>query len=194
MIQSCQLNKSEIRKTFLSQRDKLSASEIDIKSKNINNNILEILNATPNLSSVGLFYPFKSEVNVLNLCPILEGKKIIITLPVVKKKFEPLDYKIFSFQAQNVTKGYGGILEPIHSPSLDPDIIIVSCSAFNLKKYRIGYGGGFYDRTIEKFKNKNKNFLTILAAFDIQEYNESFEEKYDQKVDFICTETRKIYK
>ena len=186
------MNKTLIRQTFLTKRKKLSRDELIAKSKIINNSILKILTSSSNINSVGLFYPFDNEVEVLDLCSDLETNKINVTLPVVKSKSVPLDYKIFSHQAHNVVKGYGGIYEPIHSPSLEPDAIVVSCSAFNLEKYRVGYGGGFFDRTIEKFKEKNKNFFTILAAFDMQQYDEIFQEEYDQKVDFICTETSKI--
>ncbi len=186
------MNKNQIRQTFLSERKKLNKEEVAIKSAIINKNILEVLSNFSGLESVGIFYPFDNEVNVLDLCPNLEANKIIVTLPVVKKKATPLDYKIYNYQADNVTKGFGGILEPIHSPSLEPDAIIISCSAFNIDKYRVGYGGGFFDRTIEKFKEKNENFFTILAAFDMQQCDEIFQEEYDQKVDFICTETGNI--
>ncbi len=186
------MNKFEIRKTFLSKRKSLEIDEVKNKSKIINSNILKVLSNFPDIKSIGLFYPFDNEVEVLDLCLDLEANQIHVTLPVVKSKLEPLDYKIFSYQAHNVAKGYRGILEPIHSLSLEPEAIVVSCSAFNLEKYRVGYGGGFYDRTIEKFKEKNKNFFTILAAFDMQQCDEIFQEQYDQKVDFICTETSKI--
>lgn len=170
----------------------MTTEEINSKSEIINQNIYSILNLYKKLDSVGLFYPFNNEVNILDLCNRIELDGITVALPVVKSKSLPLDYKVFNFQAHNVTKGFGGILEPIHSPSLDPDIIIVSCAAFNLEGYRVGYGGGFFDRTIEKLKKKNKNFLTILAAFDMQQYNSNFQEKFDQKVDYICTENKII--
>ena len=71
-------------------------------------------------------------------------------------------------------------------------MIIVSCSAYNLDGYRVGYGGGFFDRTIKSLKEKNKNFCTILAAFHMQECDIEFNEEFDQKVDYICTETNSI--
>ena len=189
---SYQLNKSDIRKTFLSKRKEMTEDVINLKSEKINKKILEIVNEHPDVKSVGLFYPFDNEVKVLGLCESLEAKKIHITLPVVKKNSMPLDYKIYSYEADNVASGYKGILEPIHSLSLEPDVIVVSCTAFNTNKYRVGYGGGFFDRTIEKLKKKNKNFFTILAAFDMQECEIDFQEEFDQKIDFICTENRKI--
>ncbi len=170
----------------------MTKEDVKLKSGTITKKILDIISKFPNINCVGLFYPFNNEVEVLDLCESLESKKIHVTLPVVKNESMPLDYKIYSYEAHNVASGYKGILEPIHSLSLEPDAIIVSCVSFNLNKYRVGYGGGFFDRTIKKFKEKNKNFLTILAAFDIQQCEENFQEEYDQKVDFICTENSKI--
>jgi len=53
----------------------------------------------------------------------------------------------------------------------------------------VGYGGGFFDRTIEELKKK-KNFITILAAFELQKTEYQFQESFDEKVDYICTEDR----
>ena len=65
---SYQLNKSDIRKTFLSQRKEMTRDTIKLKSEKINKKILEIINEYPDIKSVGLFYPFNIEVEVLGLC------------------------------------------------------------------------------------------------------------------------------
>lgn len=186
------MNKKQIRKNFLSKRQSLSKNEILIKSKIINEKIFGLINNLSGIQCVGLFYPFKKEVEVLGLCPLLEEKKIKVGLPVVENKISPLDFRIFSYQDNNVVKGYKDIPEPIHSPSVKPDLIVASCTAFSEDGYRVGYGGGFYDRTIKKLREKNKNFFTILAAFDMQICDINFKEEFDQKVDYICTENKKI--
>ena len=58
-------------------------------------------------------------------------------------------------------------MEPTGNEVKDPDIIIASCSAFNEKGYRVGYGGGFFDRTLSQLKQKKK-IISILAAFENQ--------------------------
>ena len=80
-------------------------------------------------------------------------------------------------------------MEPSGQLSEDPDIIIASCAAFNDEGFRVGYGGGFFDRTIMELK-KNKNLITILAAFELQKTKYQFQESFDEKVDYICTEDR----
>ena len=64
--------------------------------------------------------------------------------------------------------------------------------AFDKKLYRLGYGGGYYDRYLEKI-NKKKNFLSIGLAFSFQNINKIPREIFDKKLDLIITE-RSIYK
>ena len=110
-------------------------------------------------------------------------------LPKVTFKEKPLKYFSYSHEMPLLEKGFGGIMEPIGDKSFEPDIIIASCSAFNIEGYRVGYGGGFFDRTISEL-NKKKNLKTILAAFEVQKTTIQFQEKFDEKVDYICTENK----
>ena len=80
-------------------------------------------------------------------------------------------------------------MEPIGKKSEDPDILIASCSAFNQDGFRVGYGGGFFDRTINELRKK-KDIKIILAAFELQKTNIQFQESFDEKVDYICTENK----
>ncbi len=166
--------------------------EINNLSDKINIKILSILNKLSSYLSVGLFYPYKNEVNVLSLAKELEKMKVQCLLPKVISKNKSLKYFPYSHQFPTIEKGFGGIMEPVGNYSVEPDIIIASCSAFNIEGYRVGYGGGFFDRTISEL-NEKKNIKTILAAFEIQKSKIQFQEEHDEKVDYICTED-KTYK
>ena len=183
------MNKQELRKHHLSSRMKMEASEINSLSNKINEKVLEILNNIPYNFTIGLFYPYKKEVNILALAEELEKKKIQCLLPKVITKDKPLKYFPYSHKHPLLEKGFGGIMEPTSYQSVDPDIIIASCSAFNIEGYRVGYGGGFFDRTISEL-NEKKNIKTILAAFEIQKTSIQFQESFDEKVDYICTENK----
>ena len=69
-----------------------------------------------------------------------------------------------------------------------PQLFFVPCLGFDLKGYRIGYGGGFYDKTFEKLKKLNLSFNTVGFAYDDQKHNELPIEKFDYKLDFVLTE------
>ena len=137
--------------------------------------------------SIGLFYPYKNEVDVILMALELEKRGLACLLPKVIDEHNPLKYFFYSPNSSNLEKGYGGIMEPTGNEAKDPDIIIASCSAFNEKGYRVGYGGGFFDRTLSQLKHKKK-IISILAAFENQKTTYQFQDSYDEKVDYICTE------
>ena len=87
-----------------------------------------------------------------------------------------------------LVKGSYGVREPIKSENYLPDIIISPCLAFDLNGFRLGYGGGYYDKTISYLKEKNHKFLTIGLAYDGQRSTNLVHDKLDQKLNYILTE------
>jgi len=181
------LNKKDIRKYHLKIRQEMNPTSVRDISKIINNNILNLLNTFNNTMSIGLFYPYKNEVDVILMASDLEQRGMTCLLPKVIEEHNPLKYFFYSPFNSKLEKGYGGIMEPTGNNAIDPDIIITSCSAFNEEGYRVGYGGGFFDRTINQLKQKKK-IISILAAFENQKTTFQFQDSYDEKVDYICTE------
>ena len=80
-----------------------------------------------------------------------------------------------------------GILEPLKSRLVYPDVLLVPTVAFDNSKFRLGYGGGFYDRYISKTL-KLKKILTVGFAFSFQEISKIPINKFDQKLNFILTD------
>ena len=80
-------------------------------------------------------------------------------------------------------------MEPDESSlEIIPDLILVPCVAFDQFGYRLGYGGGYYDRTINYLKSKSKNFETSIIAFEHQEVDKIFIDENDQKLNYILSE------
>ena len=73
-----------------------------------------------------------------------------------------------------------------------PEILFIPCLAFDDFGYRLGYGGGYYDRTLENLKKNNQKFLSIGYAFDGQKVSQVPIDKFDIKLDYVITE-KKIY-
>ena len=80
-----------------------------------------------------------------------------------------------------------GIPEPITNKILYPDILLVPLVAYDEDRNRVGYGGGFYDRYINRLK-KIKKIITIGVAYSFQKIKKIPVEKYDIKLDFVVTE------
>jgi 5-formyltetrahydrofolate cyclo-ligase len=174
--------KSKIRKKILNIRKKNRIKDIkffylklfkEIKKNNIKRKI------------IGGYYPVNFEVDILELLNKLEKKGLKISLPVVKKNKE-MDF--YNWSANSLLKlNKYGIPEPKKIKKVFPDIILVPLVAFDNRLYRIGYGGGYYDRYIEKISNKKKMFK-IGIAHSCQKINKVPINKYDRKLDIIITE------
>ena len=97
-----------------------------------------------------------------------------------------MDFYQWSFN-DPLKVSYRGIPEPAMEKKVYPDILIVPLVAFDKDKYRLGYGGGFYDRYIHKISNLKK-ILTIGFSFSFQELKKIPINKFDQKLDLILTD------
>ena len=85
-------------------------------------------------------------------------------------------------------------MEPsANNKELLPEIILTPCLAFDKNGFRLGYGGGYYDKTFVYLRNKKHKFITIAVAFDAQKVNEVMHENFDQKINYILTE-KELYK
>ena len=84
-----------------------------------------------------------------------------------------------------------GIAEPISTKKIYPDVIFVPLVAYDYDLNRLGYGGGFYDRYLEKV-SKIKKIFKIGLGFSYQEIKKIPINKYDKKLDLIITEKKII--
>ena len=135
--------------------------------------------------SIGGYFPVNYEVDDLVILKELAKKNYQISLPVIKKNFHMNFYK-WSFNDPLRINQYG-IPEPNSKKLIYPDIILVPLVAFDKNLNRLGYGGGYYDRVIEKLSRKKK-ILKIGLAFSVQKINNVPITKYDKKLDYIVTE------
>jgi len=134
---------------------------------------------------IGGYYPINYELDDLGLLNELEKKKITISLPVISKNFN-MNFYVWSFNnILNINKY--GIPEPEKNKLVYPDILIVPMVAFDKRLYRLGYGGGFYDRYIEKLLKKKKPLL-IGLAHSCQKITRVPNNEHDKKLDLIITE------
>ncbi len=87
-----------------------------------------------------------------------------------------------------LVEGEFGALIPAEGAWLDPVVLIVPLLAFDARGYRLGYGGGFYDRTLEALRARRPT-LAVGFAFAAQEVAEVPIDATDQRLDAVVTET-----
>ena len=175
------MSKEILRKKLLNLRKK------NFKDKGITfiqfKKILKKMNFKNNIN-IGGYYPINSETGCLHILENLEKKNFKISLPVIKKK-NNMDFYQWSFKDPlKISKQ--GIPEPYIKKKVFPDVIIVPLVGFDKNKFRLGYGGGFYDRYIAKLL-KLKKVLTIGFAFPFQQIKIIPLNNFDQKLDIILT-------
>ena len=117
----------------------------------------------------------------------LELKGCRIVYPRVAAKAAPLDFHHPPPGGEWVTSRFG-VLEPAaHWPLADPEIFLVPLLCFDARGYRLGYGGGFYDRTLAKHRAA-RAVTAIGIAFARQEVPVVPHDDKDQRLDMVVTE------
>ena len=134
---------------------------------------------------IGGYFPINYEIDDLGILKKLKKKKYQISLPVIKKNFD-MDFYRWSFDDPLKINKYG-IPEPFSKQLIYPDILLVPLVAFDKNLNRLGYGGGYYDRVIDKL-SKKKSILKIGLALSVQKINNVPVTKYDKKLDYIVTD------
>ena len=121
-----------------------------------------------------------------------EDMDIIMSMPVVDIKKKTMTFRKWA-PKDKLRNGPLGILEPSYKKEIIlPQIMIVPMLMFDRELSRLGYGGGFYDKSIIKlkkhFQKEKKFFITIGLAYSEQEIEKIPIEKHDMKLDYIVTE------
>lgn len=179
------MTKEEIRREILKKSINLKPQFYEQYSKEIIKKVLLILQDL-DYKSIALYYPIKNEVNTLPLIEKLlkESKEVYLPKLIGKKMFMSRLHSLDLLKANKYK-----IPEPINNDfSSQIDIYIIPAIAYDLRKYRIGYGGGYYDN----YFIENKKTLLIGIIFDFQLVNYFEENENDIKVDIVITEKRII--
>jgi len=174
--------KSKLRKKILKLREAENFKNIKIDSDNVFD-LLKKNNLTK--KCIGGYFPVNYEIDDLEILKKFEKKKYQISLPVIKKNFD-MDFYSWSFDDPLKINQYG-IPEPFLKKLIYPDILLVPLVAFDKNLNRLGYGGGYYDRVINKL-SKKKDILKIGLALSVQKINNVPVTKYDKKLDYIVTD------
>ena len=133
------------------------------------------------------YYPSNYEVNILNFLEEASKKKFKIVLPVIKSS-NKMSFKSWIFKEPLYVSKFG-ILEPNNSgKEIIPDLIMVPLVAFDRKLNRIGYGKGYYDRSLQKISKIKKKTITLGIAYSFQKCANIPTNKYDFKLNYVFTE------
>ena len=145
----------------------------------------------PSGTVVSAFWPFRSELDLRLLLHRLHEAGQVIALPVVVAKRAPLLVRLWTPDTSLEVGGFGVATPPESAPLVEPDWLLVPLLAFDDKGYRLGYGGGFYDRTLAALRAR-KSIFAIGVGYDGQQVNQIPHGTDDGRLDAIVTERRAL--
>lgn len=137
--------------------------------------------------TVSGFIPYLSEIDTRPLLKLLAAKGCTTCVPVVIGNNTPLEFRTWAPGEPTVPGRWGIPVPPEGTAVVDPDILLVPLLAYDQAGYRLGYGGGFYDRTLEKLRAM-KPVTAIGVAYSAQQVDAVIRGDHDQPLDWILTE------
>ena len=178
------LEKKILRKFLINRRKHLSR---DYEEKNMSHVHLRPLLNNMNSDYVGSYIDYNSELRTNAIHKYLIEKNFNICLPKIDYQTNEINFFKYSTGTKLIKNKYN-ILEPeITNEIIFPKLVLVPLLAFNESGFRLGYGGGFYDKYFSF--QEEKEIIKVGLGFSFQNIYEIPIERHDQKLDWILTES-----
>lgn len=133
--------------------------------------------------SLSGYMPMRTEIDPL---PAMAAHQGPVCVPVIIGKGQPLRFREWSPGCALVAGEFGAFI-PADGAWIEPEVLIVPLLAFDTRGFRLGYGGGFYDRTLQALRAKRPT-IAIGFAFSAQQVTQVPIDENDQRLDVIITE------
>jgi 5-formyltetrahydrofolate cyclo-ligase len=187
------LTKSGLRREILEKRLALTPADVSEKSDRI---CRRLVSDGPfrTAKTIGLYWPFKKEVGTESIFYTATREQKDVGFPRVLTDEKRIVYIAVS-DLGTLAPGTYGIMEPPDDrdrliPCDALDLVIVPGVVFDERGFRIGYGGGYFDRLLG---DESLTAQTAGLAYDLQVIGRIPEENHDRRVDVIFTESRTIW-
>lgn len=140
-------NKVNLRHALLATRNALAPEVRAHHDFAIGERIINRLHSHP-VKTLGVYWPIRSEPDLQRIYPELVARGVQLALPSVSDKNAPLKFLAWK-PGDEMAKDTMGIPTPVPSSvEVQPDALLVPCVGFNARLIRLGYGKGYYDRTL----------------------------------------------
>lgn len=180
------LDKSPLRRSLIAARKALSADN-KLQSDQRIMTALQAFLSTQAIQVLGVYLPLSGEPDLMPLYETLSKHAMRLALPVVLDKNQSLFYAPWQ-PSDTLIKDASGTLAPANRDAfITPDLILAPCVGFTKTRYRLGYGGGYFDRTLAQPKKPLS--VGIAYAFTCADFATS---SHDIALDWILTEEKLI--
>ena len=179
--------KTEARAQAKLRRAEAAVSAGHAAAEAVSEWVSKLLDYSPKTTIVAGYWPIGTELDVRHTLSHLDLIGFGCALPVVVAKGEPLTFRTWTPQTLMERSGLGILAPAATVPEVDPDVLLVPLLAFDRAGYRLGYGAGFYDRTLERLR-RSKRVTAVGIGFAGQEVDSVPRDQYDQPLDWLVTE------
>lgn len=146
----------------------------------------EAVRLTPRGGCIAGYAAIRSEIDPRPVMERLHTRGFRLCLPVVDGPAQPLTFRVWSPDTPMIVGDFGAMIPETDQMAV-PDLLIVPLLAFDTLGYRLGYGGGFYDRTLERLRAV-RPVVALGFAYAAQRMDRVPIEPTDQPLDAIVTE------
>lgn len=186
---------SELKAWRKSQRERLIAQRIELPPDRVES-MRQKIDATlecafPGLARcrIALCWPIKNEYDARHLAKTLRERGALTALPVVVAPKQPLAFREWH-PGVELAKGPLDIPFPVNSPAVTPDAVLVPMNGWDQGGFRLGYGGGFFDRTLASLAKKP---VVIGTSYEFGRLDTIHPQPWDIPMDYVVTE-RGVYR
>lgn len=178
--------KATARKAAFAARKAAHASADTATPKATKHLLAAIGEVAPNHTVSG-YMAIRTEIDPLPAMMQLHAAGATLCVPVIVGAGKPLMFREWHPGCEMVVGPFGAQV-PASGAWLTPDTLIVPLVAFDARLNRLGYGGGFYDRTLHGYRNHNPRTRAIGFAYAGQELPNIPQEPTDETLDLLITE------
>lgn len=177
--------KTEMRRAAVAHRTAAAAGAPDAAAQLAS----RFLTSVPIRSdaAVSAFWPMSAEIDIRPLLTTLHHRGHICCLPATGPRGQPLQFRRWTPDTVMAEAVFGTCEPPQTAEPVDPDLLIVPLLAFDAAGWRLGYGAGYYDRTLHALRAR-KPVLAVGVAFAAQEVPDVPHDDTDERLDWIVTE------
>jgi 5-formyltetrahydrofolate cyclo-ligase len=179
--------KAALRKTLLNRRTEVAAEGTGARLAEHFRDGIPI----PDMAAISVFVPINGEIDVAPLTCYLRAAGHLILLPVTPAAPCALGFRVWHKGDALIDGPFGTREPPLEAAAGTPDILIVPLLGFDRAGRRLGYGAGYYDRTLAALR-KSGPVTAVGVAFAAQEVPEVPHQRWDEILDWIVTEDEVI--
>jgi len=177
-----QLNKAQLRKSFLQQREQRYCPETEAM---VSQNVARYLHQNPP-NILAAYAPYGREVDIWPTLRALDPIKTTLLLPKINAADKSMSFGLWT-PGGRLVANYYGILEPEEASPLRPEVLLIPFLAVDPALHRLGYGGGFYDRTLQTLRAEGP-VQAMGIGYAWQQVEALPTDPWDQPLDHIFTD------